>query len=552
MRANAVQALAPSPQIRAEVTGLATPTNGISASGKVIGPAATAAEVSWRHWLGFSILLIGQFMAVLDIQIVASSLGELRASLGATVEEIALIQSTYLVAEVIMIPLSAWLARLLSIRIMFAGSAACFVVASLLCASAWNLESMLVFRALQGFCAGALTPLSFATIFFMFPRSKHAIGVAIAGMITTTGITLGPIVGGWVTLTFSWHWIFLMNIVPGLIVVFGVLALIDVDRPQPHILPQIDIPGVVLAGLFLGSLVILFDKGPENDWFDTPWVARLSIVMIISGGLFLWRELTCRYPVIELRLFKDGTFAAGCICSFILGAVIVGSAYLSPAMLSTVRQFNSQQIGTVMMFTGAAQVFLAPVASYMVQRMAARIVLGIGLSILITSLVLHGQMTSEMGLDQLAFPQFLRGLGIMMCFMPITIVAIGSVPLSDVRTASSLFNLFRSLGGAIGLALITTFQEFRFDFHRERLLAQVGEGGVVAGQWLSGLQQRIEDVYGATSNPEAAALKIMNGFIEREVWALTFNDMWVGMAIYCGIALLILPFLPDHVRQQSD
>ena len=530
----------------------AAPVNGISASGKVVGPAPTAETVSWRHWLGFSVLLVGQFMAVLDIQIVASSLGELRASLGATVEEIALIQSTYLVGEVIMIPLSAWLARLLSIRIMFAGSAALFVVTSLLCASAWNLESMLVFRAMQGFCAGALTPLSFATIFFMFPRSKHAIGVAIAGLITTMGITLGPVVGGWVTLTFSWHWIFLMNVVPGFIVVFGVLALIDVDRPQLHILPQIDIPGVILAGLFLGSLVVLFDKGPENDWFDTPWITRLFILMVVSGLLFLWRELTYRYPVVELRLFTDKAFAAGCVCSFVLGAAIVGSAYLSPAMLSTVRHFNSQQIGTVMMFTGAAQVFLAPLASYMVQRLAARIVLGIGLSILIISLFWHGQMTSEMGLEQLAIPQFLRGLGIMMCFMPITIVAIGSVPLSDVRSASSLFNLFRSLGGAVGLALITTYQESRFDFHRERLLATVGEGGIAAEQWLAGLQQRIQDAYGAVSNPEAAALKIMNTFIEREVWVLTFNDMWMAMAFYCGLAGLFLPFLPDRIRELKD
>jgi MFS transporter, DHA2 family, multidrug resistance protein len=534
------------------MTGLALPTNGISATGKVVGPAATGDTVTWRHWIGFSVLLIGQFMAVLDIQIVASSLGELRASLSATVEEIALIQSTYLVAEVIMIPLSAWLARLLSIRIMFAGSAACFVITSLLCASAWNLESMLVFRAMQGFCAGALTPLSFATIFFMFPRSKHAIGVAIAGMITTTGITLGPVVGGWVTQTFSWHWIFLMNIVPGMIVVFGVLSLIDVDRPQWHILPQIDIPGVILAGLFLGSLVILFDKGPENDWFDTPWITRLTLLMLMSGGLFLWRELSCRYPVIDLRLLKEGTFAAGCACSFILGAAIVGSAYLSPAMLSTVRHFNSQQIGTIMMFTGAAQVFLAPIASYMVQRLAARIVLGLGLAILITSLLWHGQMTSEMGLSQLAAPQFLRGLGMMLCFMPITIIAIGSVALSDVRTASSLFNLFRSLGGAIGLALITTLQESRFDFHREHLLAALGEGGITASQWLMGIRQRIEDAYGTVRDPEAAAMQIMNSIIEREVWVLTFNDMWIALAVYCGIAVLFLPFLPDRVRQLPE
>lgn len=535
------------------VTSAATAAaNGIGPTGRVTGPAASGDSVTWRHWLGFVFLLTGQFMAVLDIQIVASSLGELRASLGATVEEIALIQSSYLVAEVVMIPLSAWLARLFSIRYMFAGSAACFMVASLLCATAWNLESMIVFRSLQGFFAGALTPLSFATIFFMFPRSKHAIGVAIAGMITTTGITLGPAIGGFITTTFSWHWIFLMNIVPGLIVVFGVLALIDVDRPQWHILPQIDIPGVLLAAVFLSSLISLFDKGPENDWFDTFWILQLTIVTAVSGILFVWRELTCQFPMIQLKLFTDKTFAAGCACSFILGAAIVGSAYLSPAMLSTVRGYNSQQIGTIMMFTGAAQVFLAPVASLMVQRMAGRIVLAIGLVILMAALVWHGQMTAEMGIDQLAIPQFMRGFGIMLCFMPITIISIGSVPLSEVRNASSLFNLFRSLGGAIGLSMVTTAQEGRFDFHRERLLAQLSEGGAATTQFLTGLQQRIEDTYSTIRDPAEAALRIMNAFIEREVWVLTFNDMWIAMAAYCGLTFLFLPFLPDKMRVQDD
>ena len=529
----------------------AAAVNGISPAGRVVGPATSDESITWRHWVGFMIILVGQFMAVLDIQIVASSLGEIRASLGATVEEIALIQSSYLVAEVIMIPFSAWLARLFSIRYMFAGSAAFFIVGSLLCASAWNLESMIVFRAFQGFFAGALTPLSFATIFYMFPRSKHAIGVAIAGMITTTGITLGPVVGGFITQALSWHWVFLINIGPGLLVVFGVWALIDVDKPQLHILPQIDIPGVVLVGIFLSSLIILFDQGPENDWFDSTMVVRLTLVTVLSGILFVWRELSCRYPMIQLRLMKDISFTAGCICSFILGAAIVGSAYLTPVMLSTVRGFNSQQIGTIMMYNGVAQVLLAPLASMYVQRVAGRIVLASGLSILIVALIWHGFMTNEMGFEQLVIPQFMRGFGIMLCFMPITIIAIGSVPLSEVRNASSIFNLFRSLGGAIGLSLVTTAQAARYDFHRERLSALVSEGGVRATQFLEMMQQRIEDMYGTVRDPAEAALRILNAFVEREVWVLTFNDMWIAMAAYCGLTFLLMPLLPDRARIQE-
>ena len=161
-------------------------------------------------------------------------------------------------------------------------------------------------------------------------------------------------------------------------------------------------------------------------------------------------------------------------------------------------------------------------------------------------------MTAEMGIEQLAAPQFIRGLGMMLCFMPITLVAIGSVPLAEVRNASSLFNLFRSLGGAIGLSMVTTAQEKRFDFHRERLLAQVYEGGETATQFITNLQQRIDDTYSTVRDSAEAALRIMNILVEREVWVLTFNDMWFSMALYCGLTVLLLPFLPDRIRTQDD
>jgi DHA2 family multidrug resistance protein len=205
-----------------------------------------------------------------------------------------------------------------------------------------------------------------------------------------------------------------------------------------------------------------------------------------------------------------------------------------------------------MMFTGAAQVFLAPIASWMVQRMAARLVLVMGLVILVASLFAHGDMTADMGLGDLAFPQFIRGLGMMLCFMPITVVAIGSVPLNDVRTASSLFNLFRSLGGAVALALITTTQEFRFNFHYDRMIATLLTGDLESADTLVQLRQRIEDVYGFVPSPDTAALEVLSTILEREVWVLTFNDMWLALAVYCGCAALMLPFLPDRVRPQAD
>lgn len=518
-------------------------SNGIDSEGRVISAPSEGNSLSWRHWIGFSLILVGQFMSVLDIQIVASSLGELSASLGATIEEIAIIQSSYLIAEVIMIPLSAWLARLLSIRIMFSISATFFVITSVLCASAWNLESMTIFRAMQGLCAGALVPLSFATIFFMFPVNKQPIGVAIAGMITTTGITLGPVIGGWITQQFSWEWIFLINVVPGLIVVYGVYKLINLDHPQLQIFREVDVIGILSASIFLGGLIFLFDNGPENDWFQTIWMINLLIVVITAGLLFIWHELNCKHPMIDLKLLKDTTFASGCVCSFILGASIVGSSYLTPAMLSTVRRFNSEQIGTIMMYTGLAQVLFAPIGSYMVQNLSSRLVLLLGLIILVFSFLWHGQMNSEMSINELAIPQFLRGLGMMLCFMPITVTSISNIPLPQVRAASSIFTLFRSLGGAIGLSLVVTAQEIRFNYHNSRLTEQLKNGEENLSIWLYNIEQQLNTFGNYIADPEIASFKILNLLINREAWTLTFNDMWSGMALYCCLTLVFLPYL---------
>lgn len=527
-------------------------SSGIDSEGRVISAPSEDNNLNWRHWIGFSLILVGQFMSVLDIQIVASSLGELSSSLGATIEEIAIIQSSYLIAEVIMIPLSAWLARLLSIRIMFSVSATLFVITSVLCASAWNLESMVIFRAMQGFCAGALVPLSFATIFFMFPPSKQPIGVAIAGMITTTGITLGPVVGGWVTQQFSWEWIFLINIPPGLIVVYGVYKLIHLDQPQWKIFKEADIIGLLSASVFLGGLILIFDKGPENDWFQTAWMINVLIIVITSGLLFIWHEINCEHPMIELRLLKDKTFATGCICSFILGASIVGSSYLTPAMLSTVRRFNSEQIGVIMMYTGLAQVLFAPIGSYMVQNLSSRLVLSLGLIILVFSFLWHGQMNSEMSINELAMPQFLRGLGMMLCFMPITVTSISNIPLHQVRTASSIFTLFRSLGGAIGLSLVVTAQEIRFDYHNSRLTEQLKNGSEDLTAWLYNIEQQLNIFGNAITDPEKASFKILNLLINREAWTLTFNDMWSGLALYCCLTLIFLPNLKKRQKQSNS
>jgi len=305
--------------------------------------------VTTRELLGYLAMVLGLFMAVLDIQIVASSIREIQAGISASIDEISWVQTSYLIAEVIVIPLTGWLSRLLSTRWLFVASAAGFTIMSVACASAWDINSMIVFRSLQGAFGGVMIPTVFSSIFRIFPRSKQAGATVIAGLVATMAPTLGPTLGGWITQSFSWHWLFLINIIPGLFVGVAVAALVNIDRPNFGLLRKIDIPGILFIAIFLGCGEYVLEEGPGKDWFYSGQITALTVVIIMFGALFVWRELQCEHPVVDLRTFRDRNFTIGCILSFVIGIGLFSSTFVMPLFLSTVRDFNSLQIGLVMM-----------------------------------------------------------------------------------------------------------------------------------------------------------------------------------------------------------
>jgi DHA2 family multidrug resistance protein len=492
-------------------------------------------------WIGFAAMAFGMFMALLDIQIVSSSLAEIQSGLAAGADEINWVQTAYLIAEVVMIPLSGFLSRVLATRVLFTLSAASFTVMSLACGFAWNLDSMIVFRAAQGFLGGAMIPTVFATSFTLFPPEKRAgVGVLI-GLIATAAPTLGPTVGGYLTEAFSWHWLFFINLVPGIAVAVTVWLLVDVDKPNLALLKGFDYAGLAFMALFLGSLEYVMEEGPRYDWFEDDAIFTFAVICVLAGVLFLWRMFTYRNPIVELRAFADRNFAVGSLYSFILGIGLYGSVYIVPLYLAQVRAFNSLQIGEVMFVTGFFQMLSAPVAGALSKKLDLRLMLVLGLALFGTGVYLTSFMTADWGFWQLLLPQAVRGSSLMLCFLPINTLALGTLPPEKLKNASGLYNLMRNLGGAIGLAAINTVITERQQFHWNRLATSINPGRGSVQHFLDTVSTHVAGLL--PGDPDKAAMKQLAQIVYREATVLTLNDVLLLMAGVFALALMLMPLV---------
>ena len=497
--------------------------------------------VPLRQALGFLAMIVGMFMAILDIQIVASSLAEIQAGIGATQEEISWVQTSYLIAEVIMIPLSGWLAHVFSTRWLFSVSAVTFTIASAACAFAWNLESMIAFRAIQGFLGGAMIPTVFATAYALFPRDRQPSVSVVIGLVATMAPTIGPTLGGWLTESFSWHWLFLINVIPGLIVASCVAWLVRVDQPDLHLLKGFDLPGILLVALFLGSLQYVLEEGARDDWFESSEIVLGSILCAIGAVGFFWRELTVRNPVVDLRAFANANFTLGCVYSFIIGVGLYGSVYVIPLFLASVRGYNALDIGLVVMVTGLFQFVSAPIAGALAKKIDPRLMLAIGLSCFGLGLYLNSALTAEWSYWELFLPQAVRGFSLMFLFIPVNALALGTLSPEMLKGGSGLYNLMRNLGGAIGLAAINTVLNSRYDLHILHLAENLTAARVSVTQALEGMSQTMAPRLGEDATQ--AALATLARLAQREATVLSFADVLLLMSLVFVSGLLFMPLL---------
>jgi DHA2 family multidrug resistance protein len=493
-------------------------------------------------YLIFGVMAFGQFMALFDIQIVSASLNEVQAGLGAGPDEVSWVQTAYLIAELVMIPLSAYLAQAMSTRWLFVFSASMFTLSSLMCGLAWSINSIIAFRALQGFTGGAMVPLVFSVGFTIFSGKQRAMIPAILGTVAVIAPTLGPTAGGLITEAFNWRWLFFINIVPGIIVTILSIFVIRVDRPNPSMFGRIDWSHFAAMAIFLGGIEYVLEEGPRKDWFGDAGIAVTGWLALVAFVLFLERSFFSPNPIVKLTPFRKPTFVFACIFNLVIGFGMYASIYLVPVYLARVRGYDALQIGTTVFVVGLAQIMSVVVASKLSQRVDMRGMITAGLLLFAWSLWLTSHMTSQWGFWELALPQAVRGFALMLCIVPSVTMALGGFAPAELRYASGLFNLMRNLGGAIGIAVVNTLLQDHTRIAAARLGENMGHDAGGATAMIGAIAQKM----GAVTADPAQALLLARGVfarvVGREALTIAFDDVFRLMAWMFVAALLMVPF----------
>jgi MFS transporter, DHA2 family, multidrug resistance protein len=504
--------------------------------------AATHADpdaVSARHWVALWGSMLGAFMAVLDIQITNASLSDILGTLGATLDEGSWISTSYLVAEIIVISLTGWLSDVFSARRYLVVNAALFLVFSMACAWSWDLTSMIIFRALQGFTGGVLIPMAFNLVLKLLPPAKRGLGFALFGMTATFAPAIGPTVGGWLTDNYGWPAIFYLNLLPGALLIGAVLWGLESEKMKLSLLRHGDWWGIGTMAIGLGSLIIFLEEGNRNDWLNSQFIATLGLTAAVFLSACVVIELVRREPFINLRLLADRNFGLGTIVSTAFGVGMYGVMYLLPVYLAQVQGYNAQQIGRTIVWSGAPQLLMMPVAAVLLRWFDARVLLTLGLALFSSSSFLNSTMTNLTGYDQLILAQLVRALGMPLVIVPLTALTTGHIGPQQSGSASALYNMFRNLGGSIGIALLATQLDLREKFHSVRLGDAVNAFNPAASERLDALTQQF---IGRGAEAVAAgqqALGAVAGVVRREAYVMAYGDCFYLLSLL--LLAMVLP-----------
>ena len=509
-----------------------------------VAPASALEEVSLKTWVAVIGSTIGAFLAILNIQVVGASLADIQGGIGAGIDDGGWITTSYLIAEIIVIPLSGWLANVFSLRVYLLTSTALFLALTAACAFAQTLPQMIAIRAAQGFAGGVLIPLAFSIIMTRLPRSKHSIGLAIYSVAVVFAPSIGPALGGYFSDNFGWQSIFFLSLPPGAIMIAMLWYALEPAPRQLHLLAEGDWLGVLTMALGLGCLETVLEEGNKNDWFGSPFIVRLSAVAVVSLAVFVHLELKRPAPLLNLRLLTRRNFGLGTCANFVFGFSMFGWIYLIPQYLSRLHGYSSQEIGGVMVWLGLPQLFLIPFIPKVMRRVPARALVIAGYSLFI-----GGSLLAMFLSDNFSGPQFLssslvRALAQAMTMAPLSAIAIAGIEPQFAGSASALFNAFRNMGGAVGIALLQTLLTKREQFHSDILSSQVTLFAAATRQRLDGLAEYFM-AHGASDRGFAyrEAVVATGRAVRHQAFLLGFSDTIIIQSAVLGLGLAAVLFL---------
>ncbi|ATC33649.1 MFS transporter [Caulobacter vibrioides] len=507
------------------------------ALGKTAPPGAPTTPINWtKLFLGFGAMVIGQFMAILDIQIVAASLPQIQAGVGASTDQISWIQTAYLIPEVVMIPLSGYLSRLWGTQKLYLASCAGFIVMSVLTGLSTSIDMMIITRALQGFIGGAMIPTVFATAFTAFPPERRVTASVIMGLIVTLAPTVGPTLGGHLTEWLSWRWLFFINVPTGLIVLFGVARWGDFDKGDPSLTKGFDWFGLAVMAIFLMSMQYVLEEGAKEDWFSDSLILWLTVVAVIGGVVFVWRQMTYCNPIVELRAFANRNFTIGVLMTAVSGASLFGGTFLLPQFLGRVRHYSASEVGTTMVISGLSMFLTGPLAGRMVRKTDPRLPMCVGFLLAGFGMYIAHGVTKDWGFWEFASVQAFRGVGVMIAMIATQQITMSTLPPHMIKNASGLVNLSRNTGGAIGLALLATSITQQTALYYDDMTSKVTQGSPAAGM-MAGLTERMMQL--GVADPAGAARKAVSGMMQQQATVMAFGDSFTLLAIGCFVAAAV-------------
>ncbi|MDN4999282.1 MDR family MFS transporter [Bradyrhizobium sp. GCM10027634] len=513
--------------------------------------SAADPRISAKTWLAVVGATLGAFMAVLNIQIVNASLANIQGGIGAGIDDGGWISTSYLIAEIVVIPLSGWLAQVFSVRIYLLTNAFLFLVFSAACALAQNLPQMIVLRAVQGFTGGVLIPMAFTLIITLLPKAKQPIGLAMFAISATFAPAIGPTIGGYLTENLGWEYVFYVNIVPGAVLISMLYVSLEPSPMKLSLLREGDWAGIVTMAIGLAALQTVLEEGNKDDWFGSPFIVKLAVVAAIALTLFLAIELTTIKPLLNLRILFRRNFGFGVLANFLLGIALYGSVYVLPVYLSRIQGYNSEQIGMVLAWTGLPQLLLIPLVPRLMQRLDPRLVIGIGFALFATSNFMNIYMTNDYAADQLFWPNVVRAFGQALCFAPLSAVATSGIEQENAGSASALFNMMRNLGGAIGIAALQTLLTKREQYHSNVLSQQVTLFEQATRTRLDQLTQYFIS-HGVIDRVDAVhrAYVAVGKIVQKQAFIFAFSDTFYLLGISQIVALIAALMLtkPGHLE----
>ncbi len=500
-------------------------------------------KASLTTWIAVIAGMIGAFMSILNNQITNASLLDIEGGIGTGADNGAWISTSYLIGEIVVIPLTGYLSRVFSFRRYMIVSTFFFAIFSMACAFAHDLGTMIAMRGLQGFAGGVLIPMAFTMVVTKLPKPQQPIGLALFAIAVTFAPAIGPTIGGYLTENYGWQKIFFINTIPSAIMIVALLFTLEKEKMQLGLLREGDWAGIVTMAIGLSALQTMLEEGNKDDWFGSSFIVNLAVIAVVFLTAFIWIELVVKKPLVDLRLLKNRNFGIGTIANMLVGFALFGTVYVLPQYLGQVQGYNAEQIGNVLAWTGLPQLLIIPFVPRLMKSFDVRYIGVVGIALFAWSCFMNVDMSLDYSGDQFFVPNIVRAIGQALILTPLTAIATAEIAPKDAANASGLFNMLRNLAGAVGTASLETIITKREQFHSN----VIGQSVTV---YRDDVRQRIDEMtnyfmaHGVSDIATARhqAIVALGNIVKRQALIMGFSDTFAVIGVMLAIAAVALLF----------